>query len=281
MVPAVERAFQILELIGTSTQPLRTSEVSTRLGLPRSGTYDLVNTLKALGAVNQRPDGQLAIGPTLFVLGGAYAHSLDLPRIATAVAEEVMAECEETVQVAALDGRHVVYIAMAESPHPLRLVSAVGRRLPAHCTALGKMQLALLPPDELAKRLHGIVLEKLTEDSITDPDELERELTHIRECGSAFDNCESNPGVVCVAAPVWDARGQNVVGMSISVPAIRLDVARCYALRDLVVRGASELSHRLGYSAAGGGKPTTGLPSRRHDLRDADGCTRYRQNARS
>lgn len=248
-----------------------------QLGLPRSGTYELVNTLRALGALVQRPDGRLAIGPTLFVLGGAYADSLDLPRLATAVAEEVTAECGETVQVAALDGRHVVYIAMAESTHPLRLVSAVGRRLPAHCTALGKMQLALLPPNELRKRLDGVSLERLTQSSIIELDELERELARVRQCGYALDECESNPGVVCVAAPVWDARGQNVAGMSISVPAIRLDPTRRDVLRDLVARGASELSRRLGYPGLAEGTLPTGLSSMQRDLQDTDGRVPHRQ----
>lgn len=249
MVTAVERAFQILRLVGASTQPLRVSEVAAQLGLPRSGTYELANTLKALGALVQRPDGRLEIGPTLFTLGATYAQSLDLARVATEIAEDIAAECDETVQVAVLEGRHTVYIAKAESSHPLRLVSAVGRRLPAHCTALGKVQLALLAPEELAARLEGVQLERLTENSITNRHELERELATTRARGYAFDNCESNPGVFCVAAPVWDALGRNVAGMSISVPAIRIDPARRDELRDLVIRGANALSQHLGYKA--------------------------------
>jgi IclR family KDG regulon transcriptional repressor len=247
MVPAVDRACQILELVASSSQGLKVSQVAAALSLPRSGTYALVNTLSAHGMLTIAPGGTLAIGPALFSLGSAYGQSLDLTREATDVAGRLMRECDETVQVAVLEGRHVVYIAKADSRQALRLVSTVGRRIPAHVAAIGKIQLALLPPDELDGRLEGVELESFTPRSVTSHDLLRRELELIQTRGYALDESESNPDICCIAAPVWDVHGHNVAGISVSVPVTRFDVAGRDALRVAVLRGAAELSRRLGH----------------------------------
>ena len=156
--------------------------------------------------------------------------------------------CDETVHVAILEGTDVIYIAKVDSTHAVRMVSAAGRRLPAHCTSVGKMLLASLPEAELAARVpDGAELTAMTPNSITEPAALREALAAIRRRGLAVESRESNPDVSCVAAPVQDRSGRVVAALSISVPMIRWSEERQEELAALAVKGARQLSERLGH----------------------------------
>jgi DNA-binding IclR family transcriptional regulator len=155
------------------------------------------------------------------------------------------------VHVGVRDGQEVLYVAKADSDAAVRMVSAVGRRLPLHLTGVGKALLASLRDDEV-RALYGDAeeLPQMTARSIGSVTELLRQLDGVRRRGIAYDNCESNPFVCCVATTVTDATGSVVAGMSISVPTVRLDEKRRKELSLLVRQGAEELSVRLGSRAA-------------------------------
>jgi DNA-binding IclR family transcriptional regulator len=127
------------------------------------------------------------------------------------------------------------------------LASAIGRRLEAHATGVGKVLLADLPEAERRSLLGGQPLERFTESTITDLDALEAELALIDERGHSVDNEEYTRGVRCVAVPVRDHTGRVVAGMSVSVPTIRFDAERAEQARALLVAAAAELSTALGW----------------------------------
>lgn len=249
-VPAVGRALDILELL-LDTPMVSAPEITERLGLPRTTVHELVTTLADRSYLTPVP-GQptrYRLGLRLFLLGSSFAERLDLAQEAQVVAHETAAACEETVHVAVLDGTDVVYIAKVDSTHPVRMVSAVGRRLPAHCTAVGKMLLSSLTAEALdARYLPGRTLPAMTPRSITSRARLRNHLAEIRERGMAYDECESNDAVYCVAAPVYDRAKAMVAAMSISVPGIRWDDRRRAEWTELVRAGAASLSQRLGHA---------------------------------
>jgi IclR family KDG regulon transcriptional repressor len=248
-VPAVTRALDILELF-LENAPLSAADITERLGLPRTTVHELLGTLtdrSYLVPVPGQPT-RYVLGLRLFQLGSVFADQLDLAHEARREAEVVAARCDETVQVAILDGTDVVYIAKADSTHPVRLVSAVGRRLPAHCTGLGKVLLSGLSAEALDARCpRDRELTGMTPRSITSPARLRLHLAEIRERGLAYDDCESNEAVHCVAAPVYDHTGAMVAAMSISVPSLRWSDDRRREWGELVREGAATLSRRLGY----------------------------------
>lgn len=249
-VPALDRGLQILELLARREQSVKPAELAAELSIPRSATYELLSTLRRRGYIEQDPDGSASLGPQLLGLGSRYAQRLDLTQIAQEVASDLRDECQETVQVGTLEGREVLYVARADPSRIVRLVSAVGRRLPAHCTAIGKALLAELETEDLDGRLDGVVLESLTAQSVTDPDALRKALADIKADGLARDDRESNPEVRCVAAPVFDAAGRCAAAISISVPVQRMTDEHSQHLAQVVVRGATELSKRLGNLSA-------------------------------
>lgn len=248
-VPAVSRALDILELF-LDRPSLSAPDITQRLGLPRTTVHELVTTLverSYLVPVGGQPT-LYSLGMRTFQLGSAFAERLDLAQVARVVAQRVAADCDETVHVAVLDGTYVVYIAKADSTHPVRMVSAVGRRLPAHCTAVGKMLLSGLPAEALdALYPRDRELAGMTPQSITSPSRLRAHLAEVRHGGLAYDHCESNDSVHCVAAPVYDHGGDMIAAMSISVPLMRWNDERHREWSDLVRDGAAELSQRLGH----------------------------------
>ncbi|MEV4431056.1 IclR family transcriptional regulator [Streptomyces sp. R-07] len=252
LVPAVTRAFDILELFLQGDGTLSAPEITRRLQLPRTTTHELVTTLTArnyLVPVPEQP-GRYRLGVRTYQLGSRYAEQLDLAAEGHQVAREVADTCGETVHVAVLEDMDVIYIAKVDSTHAVRMVSAAGRRLPAHCTAVGKMLLATLPEDELDERLEERELVAMTPHSLTGPDVLRAALAEIRILGVAVEQQESNPDVSCVAAPVRDRFGRVVAALSVSVPVHRWSEDRENELTALAVQGAGELSARLGHRGA-------------------------------
>ncbi|MFJ9863790.1 IclR family transcriptional regulator [Streptomyces sp. NPDC101165] len=250
LVPAVTRALDILELFLDGDGTLSAPDIVRKLQLPRTTVHELVTTLAARSYIVQVPGqpGRYRLGVRPYQLGSRYAEQLDLAAEGQQVARSVAETCDETVHVAILEGTDVIYIAKVDSTHAVRMVSAAGRRLPAHCTSVGKMLLASLPEQELAARIpDGAELTAMTPNSITDPAALRETLAEIRQRGIAVESRESNPDVSCVAAPVRDRAGHVVAALSISVPMIRWSDERMAELEQLVVKGAAELSERLGH----------------------------------
>jgi DNA-binding IclR family transcriptional regulator len=250
LVPAVARAFDILELFLTEDKPLSVPAIAERVGLPRSTAHELVRTLAArqyLAPATSQPHN-FVLGSKSFELGNAYASRFDLLVEGQDVARRVSATCEETVHLGVLEGVEVLYIAKEDSSHMVRMVSAVGLHRPAHCTAMGKVLLSALDDEELLRRFgDDDTLPGLTPNSITSRDRLMVELAAVRERGLAFDDCESNPVVHCVASPVFNHMGTTIAAMSISIPVFRDQPERREAIIEALQSGTRELSRRLGY----------------------------------
>ena len=221
-----------------------------RLGLPRTTAHDLVHTLVACGYL-ERADNKshrYTMGLRAFELGSIYAAQLDITEEGKKIAKKLSKACDETVQMAIRDVTDAVFIIRVDSSHTLRLVSAVGSRLPAHCTAVGKMLLSSLTDAELADLYKGQRrLPGMTVNSITSIKVLTKEMGLIRKRGYAYDDCESNEDARCVAAPVYDCNGSICAAMSITVPVTRMDSNRKKELLAIVQHGAKELSQRIGY----------------------------------
>ncbi|MFF3171824.1 IclR family transcriptional regulator [Streptomyces sp. NPDC057900] len=249
LVPAVTRALDVLELFLDGDGTLSAPEVTRKLQLPRTTVHELLTTLAARSYLATTPDqpGRYRLGVRTYQLGSRYAEQLDLAAEGRRAAEQVAETCGETVHVAILEEADVICVAKADSTHAVRMVSAAGRRLPAHCTAVGKTLLAALPAPELDDRLYGLELTGMTPHSITDEAALRTALDAVRERGIAVEHRESDPDVSCVAAPVRDGGGRVVAALSISVPMIRWSDEREQELASLAAAGAEALSARLGH----------------------------------
>ena len=250
VIPSVKRAFKILEQFRDKNLSLSVPEIALELGLPRTTAHDLVHTLLACGYLERIDNGshRFTLGLRVFELGSTYASQLDIHQEGMKIAKKISQGCDETVQMGIRDNTDVVFIVRVDSSQTLRLVSAVGSRLPAHCTAVGKMLLSALSNDELSNLFKGQKrLSAMTANSIASIQDLAKEMDVIRKRGYAYDDCESNEDARCVAAPVYDRNGSICAAMSITVPVTRMNSNRKKELVPIVQQGAKELSLRLGY----------------------------------
>jgi IclR family transcriptional regulator, KDG regulon repressor len=247
MVPALSRGLDILELFLGGDRELTAPDIVARLGLPRTTTYELIQTLVARGYLEHvsGPRGAFRLGLRTFELGSAYGEGIDLIREARKTVAHITELTKETSHAAVLMDTDVFYIARAESAHAVRTVSAIGRRLPAHATGVGKALLGTLSEDEVRARYAREDLPKLTKNTVTSLSALEPELRRIRSSGLAWDLCESNEDVCCVAVPVYDRNGP-VAAISVSVPTTRWTAEAATRYAQIVSEQGEALSARLG-----------------------------------
>ncbi len=254
--PAVWRAVACLNALARASDGKTLSELARAIGEAKSTLHAVLATLVAAGLlVREETTKRYWLGPHVLVLASAYARQSDLLRAFTEVARPLARQLGETVQLAVLQGREVLYIGKQEGTQWVRLASEIGTRLPAHATSLGKCLLAWLPEEELECLLAEGPLVALTPRTITDPAALRAELARVREQGYAIDRGETLPDVWCFGAPVRDASGTVIAALSISVPVTRITSQRSEELIAAAQHAAEQLSQRLGHGELDGTTP--------------------------
>ncbi len=247
--PAVDRALAILQLLAALQQGLGVSEISRVLGEAKSSLHAVLATLEQRGfVIKDSTTKRYQLGPQALVVGAAYGRQTNLLDAFEVVATDLVGRCGETVQLAMLHGRHILYVGKHDGTHHVRLAAQIGGQLPAHATALGKALLSGLSDAALEQLLADVTLERLTERTITALPELKRELAAVRAQGFAADHGEVSPELRCVGAPVHDATGAIIAAISVSVPITRIDDQRAAGLAQLVCDAARTIELRLGYA---------------------------------
>lgn len=224
-VKSAARTVELLEFFARHEGLHSLGDVHARLGYPKSSLHVLLRTLVDLGWLETDLTGTLyRIGMRALLVGTSYIDSDEVVQFSRDALDEVAEATEETVHLGRLVGTDVVYLATRSSPHYLRPFSRVGRRLPAHATALGKALLAERP-DEAVRAMLPQTLDALTPGTLTTPDALLTDLARTRRRGWALDREENTVGLRCVAValrlrtPARDA-------ISCSVPVARMSAAR-------------------------------------------------------
>ena len=252
VVQAVDRALDVLEAFNYQNEELGVTELSNKLGLHKNKVFRLLASLETRGYIEQdRKTGNYRLGLKTFEVANVFLHHLGLRRQARPILEELVSKCNETAYLAVTDDVDVVYVLMHETSHTVRVIPRLGHRLPAYCTASGKVQLAYESQDRLQQLFREQPLRKLTENTITDFDRLRDHLSQVAQQGFAVDNEELEEGVRCVAVPVRDYSHRVVAGVGLSGPVSRFGLDR---IRDefvpLVREAGVKISQRLGYEVA-------------------------------
>lgn len=224
---AVPKALRVLETVAERKRPLAIAEIAAALDMPQPTAHRLVTALEKLGFVGREPgrrrivEGRRLLGLGLNVLQAATGSGAP-HAILAALAKKTGESCNLGV----LCGANVVYIDRVESHWPLGLRFEPGSRVPAHCTAIGKLLLAQLPGDALEAQFAGGKLTRYTATTLTDLRRLKAELQRIRRQGYSADNQEFMSGVVCIAVPVQAPSGaQACAGLAISAAEARVTLA--------------------------------------------------------
>jgi IclR family KDG regulon transcriptional repressor len=245
-VRAVERALQILSCFDDQHQERGISEIAQAVDLHKATAHRIVTTLVNYGYLERAEDGQkYRLGLVLPELGFKVIRRMDLRREALPHMLELVEKWDETCDLSVFDQDRVFYVEVVRGNRALSIAAAVGQRLPAHCTASGKLFLAHLPPDKLESFL-AHPLPSYTEKTITSKEELLKQLKAIRSQGYSVDKEEMEEGVYAIAAPICNNQGNIVAAMSIPSPISRLDDDRADEIIDSLKQAALSVSRRLG-----------------------------------
>jgi DNA-binding IclR family transcriptional regulator len=238
-VKSADRTLDVLEAIAGG--PCTLSELSRRLNLPKSSLHGLLHTLARRGWLQLTNGGtQFRLGLRAVQVATAFVDEDELVARAAAALDRLARQTGETVQQGRLDGDSVVYLAKRDSPHPVRLISTIGSRLPAHATALGKALLAARE-DSAVRALLRFPLPALTARTLTTWKSLAAELATIRGRGYSIDDGEATEGLRCFAVTI-PADGETTDAVSISVPTFRLSDSREAELVTALLDARTELT---------------------------------------
>lgn len=250
-VKSAGRVLDVFELLLQERKGLSLAEISKRLALPPSSGHALVQTLVNRGYLVRDESMLIRLGPKLGQYARVFADGLELISVADAVLDLVNHLCGQTVSLAVLEGREVVFAHKKIARGALHVVNPVGTHLPAHATGLGKAMLALLSRRELDRLYAGTQLQKLTPNTIADWPSLIQVLESARGEGIAYDREESALGVFAVGSAIRDHRGKPVAAISVVLPAAQADQALQPRWAALVKAAAIAISYRLGYVGPG------------------------------
>lgn len=247
-VQSVERALQILKAMHAKREDVGITELSRELELGKSTIHRLITTLEEYGFVQQIPgSGKYRIGWTLFELGSEVPKRVGLIEAAKPFLQVLCDQTDETTILAVRDGTDTMYIDKAETTQILRMDIQVGTRVPAYCTALGKVFLSGLTNDEIRELYKGKTFKPNTMNTISSLDQLLYHIENVRLSQYAIDDEEFSIGFRCVAAPIRDITGNIIAGIAVGGPSSRLTKVKLGEDYPLVMNAASRVSIALGY----------------------------------
>lgn len=236
------RGLKLMEAVAGGTRDLR-SLVGVS-GLPRSTAHRLLSSLALQGYLRYSTASGYHLGPKLIELGFAAHRQLDITSAARPHLERLQGLTQETVNLAVLDGNEVLYVDKIAGSRSLQMVSYIGARCPAHCTALGKALMAGLPEAEWP----GFIGAQETQTGM--PEESNGIIEGLRKVtanGYALDLEENEPGVRCVAAPIRDGEGKIAAAVSISGASVNMSDGSLREFVPLVRRTAADIARELGW----------------------------------
>ena len=237
------RLFSLLETIAAKDQLFSLQGLVEETGLPKPTLHRMLQQLEGAGLLQRQGDGR------------HYSTGLRLRRLAEnlllnntyhgaqhIVLRQLVEELGESCNITALNGSEVMYLDRVETAAPLRFYLHPGSRVPAHCSASGKMFLAQMSPGQRRRLLAHAPLTAYTPKTLTDPDLIEEELRKVRRDGYALDNEEFLPGLLCAAVLVPSASGRSNLCVAVQAPIMRLTPEKVLQMLPALQRAAQALS---------------------------------------
>lgn len=229
---ATEKSLAVLEFVVGTLRAASATDIGEALGMPRQSAHRTAQELERLGLLRRDIAGDRYVaGDRLQALAISVISNSAHTRATHLVLEALVGQVQETCNLGMLDGGEVVYVDRVECDWPLRVQLKVGSRVPAHCTAIGKLLLAHLDPASRRRALGPGELRRYTPNTIVDRARLEACLEQIELQGYSINDQEDAVGLIALAVPVRDPQGDVVAGLAVHAPAPRYPIGA--ALNDL------------------------------------------------
>lgn len=248
-VKSLDRALVILERL-SERGGATLSDLAEDLRQSPATVYRVLYTFEARGMVDFDPVAQTwHIGAGAFHIGSRFLRRTSLVERARPFLRTLMQQTEETANLGVMRDGQVLFLSQVETHHNIRAFFPPGAMSPMHASGIGKALLAQLADKEVASIVRRHRLVRFTDETLVTPESLAADLAETRKRGYAFDKEEKNPGMRCIAAPVFDMHNEPVAGVSISGPSARIPDSRVEALAAAVRTAAVQLTEALGGTA--------------------------------
>lgn len=251
LVPAINRAFLVIELLAKTDAGLTISEIHRILKLPLSSAATILYTLESLGYLErEETTNKYTLGVRLLSFSRKIADQLNLVGRCQSLLEELVQESSLTGHLAVRRGGDLICVARIPGPGMIQVSSYVGMRWPVHASAVGKALLAFLPAEECARVLANVDLRSVTPHTVTSVSALKAQFRKFREVGYSWEISESELGVACIAAPVFGPGQEVIAAISLVGSTQQISKANRRNLGLLVRRYGELMSAKLGGPAA-------------------------------
>lgn len=251
VITSAYRTLQVLRAFAAKPHRFSLPELGERLGLEKNQLYRSLKTLEHAGFLTTDSDGRFTLTPLLHVLSSAGTHlqQQSLVEVARPFIDELAAATSESVNLFVRAGELAVCVDRRDSPQLVRLASVLGMSVPLHAGAVPKAMLAFLPDEHREGVLDNLVhFPAYTDKTVLDPDALRDELMLIRKRGYSISDEDYDASARGVGAPIFDASGDVVAGVSVGGPSFRVNDETLANFAQLITRTARGISRNLGYS---------------------------------
>ena len=239
------KAFAVLDLMGELRRPVAASEVAELIGADRATAYRMLMTLLQAGYVRRDENKLFRLSFKVLSLARHLVSEDERAGQILATLRQISDETGETVHYSVLDRDAAVLLLRAKGTQRVAVDFQIGDRSPLHCSSIGKVLLAYMPPTTV-ESIISAGLPRVAPNTITDPAALRRELASVQQQGYAIDDLEFAPDMRCVAVPVFESGGAVPGGIAISGPSSRFDREKLNSLKAVALRHAQGLSRLLG-----------------------------------
>lgn len=251
VIPSLERAFQVLDLLSEEHHGLSLAELGRRTRIPKSTLFRIMVTLQKHHCVAwHEEERSYRLGSRLWEFGTSFLEHSDLYRASSQHMKMLAERSRETVFMGSLEDGEVIYLRRMESPKSVTTVRKLKQRVPAHCTATGVAMLAFLPQSEVEGILDRHGLTSYSETTLTDRDMFLERLAFVQKEGYAVIDGEYNPELLCISAPVFDYRQRPCASLTVAMLSAQAnaDRSRIAAVAELVREAARAFSREMGYT---------------------------------
>jgi DNA-binding IclR family transcriptional regulator len=249
IVPAVDRAIDVLDYLATSKSAVSLHELSIQTGVPKSTLFRILYTLEKHRFIEQDIERKkFCLGFKLWELGNVKIETTEIATIAIKHMRTLADQVCENVFLGVLDNQEVIYIQRIECSSKVKAITKLGRRAPAYCTATGQAIIAFLEDDEITSFINEVKFEKFNDTTITDKETLLRKLKQIRENGYSVANGEYNPELLCVSAPIKDYSRKVVASITVDMLTSKQNLQKVKFIAKELKAAVDLISRELGFS---------------------------------
>lgn len=248
-VQTLDRALNVLELLAVQKNGMGVTEIGQQVGLHKSTVHRLLGALASRGYVEKDAEtGMYKIGLKVVEIASLHLNSIELKTEASPYLHTLAAISTQPVHLATLMDGEVVYIEKVDTVTSIRMYSHIGRRVPAHCSGVGRALYLDYSDAELMEIFKNYDFTAYTPNTATNLGKFIQRMGQARKLGYVIDDEEHEPGIRCIAAPIRDYRGKIIASVSTSGDKTIISPERDEELAAQVLRCADEISRRMGYT---------------------------------